>query len=76
MARHGRGRRGEDRGATAHRPRRPLPPRRDGGRSTAATLAEVLKDLASVHDQCDVVLFLGAGDIADVARDLPGGLVE
>jgi UDP-N-acetylmuramate-alanine ligase len=42
----------------------------------APTLAEVLKDLASVHDQCDVVLFLGAGDIADVARDLPGGLVE
>ena len=42
----------------------------------APTLAEVLKDLASVHDQCDVVLFLGAGDIADVARDLPGGLFE
>ncbi len=49
MARHGRGRRGEDRGATAHRPRRPLPPRRDGGRSTAATLAEVLNAGASIR---------------------------
>lgn len=34
----------------------------------------VVDALASLHDRCDVVLFLGAGDIADAARALPGGV--
>jgi len=40
----------------------------------APTFDDVLADLEALHDQCDVVLLLGAGDIATIARDLRGGL--
>ncbi|MGA2970091.1 MAG: UDP-N-acetylmuramate--L-alanine ligase [Acidimicrobiales bacterium] len=39
-----------------------------------ATFDDVLKVLESRHDQSDVVLLLGAGDIAQVAQRLSGGL--
>ena len=40
----------------------------------AATFDDVLEILESLHDQSDVVLLLGAGDIASLAGELPGGL--
>jgi UDP-N-acetylmuramate--alanine ligase len=41
----------------------------------AASFEEVLAVLEPLHDVSDVVLFLGAGDIATVAARLSGGLV-
>jgi UDP-N-acetylmuramate--alanine ligase len=43
-------------------------------RSYAATFADVVGILESSHDLSDVILLLGAGDIADVATLLSGGL--
>jgi len=40
----------------------------------AATFVDVLEVLETVHDRSDVVLLLGAGDIATVASQLRGGL--
>jgi UDP-N-acetylmuramate--alanine ligase len=40
----------------------------------AATFDDVLEVLETLHDRSDVVLLLGAGDIASVANELPGGL--
>jgi UDP-N-acetylmuramate--alanine ligase len=40
----------------------------------AATFDDVLTMLEALHDQSDVVLLLGAGDIASVASELRGGL--
>jgi UDP-N-acetylmuramate--alanine ligase len=40
----------------------------------AATSDDVLTMLEALHDQSDVVLLLGAGDIASVASELRGGL--
>jgi UDP-N-acetylmuramate--alanine ligase len=49
---------------------------RDSGANTtyAASFDEVLDVLEPLHDASDVVLFLGAGDIATVAPRLRGGL--
>jgi UDP-N-acetylmuramate--alanine ligase len=41
----------------------------------AASFEEVLAALDSLHDASDVVLFLGAGDIATLAPRLRGGLI-
>jgi UDP-N-acetylmuramate--alanine ligase len=40
----------------------------------ASTFDVVMSTLEGLHDQSDVVLLLGAGDIASVANDLPGGV--
>ena len=42
--------------------------------SYCATSKEVISKLETLHDQSDVVLLLGAGDIALVAQHLSGGL--
>ena len=42
--------------------------------SYCATFIEVAHQLEALHAQSDVVLFLGAGDIAAVAKQLEGGL--
>jgi UDP-N-acetylmuramate--alanine ligase len=43
-------------------------------RAYGATFDDVVGVLESLHDQSDVVLLLGAGDIAQVAQRLSGGL--
>jgi len=40
----------------------------------AEDFAVALRALESMHDECDVVLLLGAGDIASIAPRLSGGL--
>jgi UDP-N-acetylmuramate--alanine ligase len=40
----------------------------------APTFADVVETLERLFVESDVILLLGAGDIATVARDLPGGL--
>lgn len=40
----------------------------------APGFSNVVNELEKLHDQCDVVLFLGAGDVADAARALSGGV--
>lgn len=40
----------------------------------AATFADVLDSLESLHDDSDLIVLLGAGDIATVATQLRGGL--
>lgn len=42
--------------------------------SYCATFSDVASTLRELHDQSDVVLFLGAGDIASLASQLDGGL--
>ena len=42
--------------------------------SYCASFSEVTQKLETLHDESDVVLLLGAGDIAAVAKQLDGGL--
>jgi UDP-N-acetylmuramate-alanine ligase len=42
--------------------------------SYCATFIEVAHQLEALHAESDAVLFLGAGDIAAVAKQLEGGL--
>jgi UDP-N-acetylmuramate--alanine ligase len=61
-------------GATGELVARHVHTRRGATSAYAATFDDVVDLLESRHDQSDVVLLLGAGDIAQVAQRLSGGL--
>ena len=61
-------------GATGELVSRHVRTRRGATSAYGATFDDVVSFLESRHDQSDVVLLLGAGDIAQVAQRLSGGL--
>lgn len=52
----------------------PLRERRGDAVAYAASFAEVIAALGELHDASDVIVVLGAGDVAALLGDLPGGL--
>jgi UDP-N-acetylmuramate--alanine ligase len=52
-----------------------LPRSSDATSSYAATFDDVLEKLLVLRDESDVILLLGAGDIATIASRFPGGLL-
>jgi UDP-N-acetylmuramate--alanine ligase len=61
-------------GVTGELVARHIHARRGATSAYGATFDDVVNVLESRHDQSDVVLLLGAGDIAQVAQRLSGGL--